>query len=136
TAERREAWERIARKPYSDEEKAQALARLLGLVDRMEEMLAEGGGEWLMGSRYTLADIAAVPFVARIAELAPDAVGAGDGAPGGAVAQDRAGRPRVADWWSRVQRRPAFEAARIERFDVALARRAAQQQSDAASARS
>jgi len=109
TAERREAWIRIARQPYTEEEKSAALDRLSQLLERMEGMLAEGGGDWLMGSQYTMADIAAVPFVARIVELAPDAVG-----------------PRVATWWSKVQQRRAFAQARVERFDTVLARRAAQ----------
>lgn len=109
TAERRDAWWRIARKPYTDEEKQAALHALLALVPKMEAMLADG--DWLMGQRYTLADIAAIPFVARIAELAPEAL-AGDDA--------RA----VADWWQRVQQRPAFALATLERFDVALQRRA------------
>jgi glutathione S-transferase len=106
TAERREAWTRIARKPYSEEEKGAALEKLLALLDKMEVMLAEGTG-WLVGDAYSLADIAAVPFVARIAELAPDAV-------------TPARCARVTDWWGRVQARPAFSLARFERFDVAL----------------
>lgn len=106
TAERREAWLRIARRPYSEEEKRAALDQLLRLLPKMEAMLAEG--EWLLGARYTLADIAAVPFIARIAELAPAALAAA---------------PAVAAWWQHVQDRPAFGAARLERFDDALARR-------------
>lgn len=112
TAERREAWVRIARRPYTDEEKAAALQGLLQLAERMEAMLASHAGEWLMGAQYTLADIAAVPFIARIAELAPDAIAA-------------ANSPRLAAWWSLIEQRPAFAQARIERFDVALARRSA-----------
>lgn len=110
TVERREAWLRIARKPYTDEEKRGALDGLLLLVPKMEAMLA--GGDWLSGARYTLADIAAVPFIARIAELAPEALSAA---------------PAVAAWWQRVQARPAFAQAQLERFDSALARRGAQQ---------
>ncbi len=113
TAERREAWVRIARKPYTEEEKAAALDKLLQLVSRMDDMLAQDGGDWLMGRQYTLADIAAVPFIARIAELAPDAIAA-------------ANCPRVAAWWTGVQQRPAFGQAGIERFDTVLARRAGQ----------
>jgi glutathione S-transferase len=109
TPERREAWLRIARKPYTDEEKAAALEKLLALVDKMEAML-QPDAEWLVGGRYSLADIAAVPFVARIAELAPQA-----------LSNTRC--PRVADWWQRVQQRPAFALARIERFDAVLRER-------------
>lgn len=109
TAERREAWLRIARRPYTEEEKAKALEMLLRLPARMEQMLAEG--PWLLGARYTLADIAAVPFMARLAELAPQAW------------QDPA-HARVQAWWAAVQQRPAFADARLERFDVALQARA------------
>jgi glutathione S-transferase len=36
TAERREAWTRVARKPYTDEEKAEAMRGLLALLAKME----------------------------------------------------------------------------------------------------
>ena len=108
TPERREAWTRIARRPYTDEEKREALDKLLSLVDTMDRHLAESGSGWLVGSAYSLADIAAVPFIARIAELAPERL---------------AQSPTVADWWANVQRRPAFALARIERFDAVLSRR-------------
>lgn len=110
TAERREAWVRIARQPYTEEEKAAALAKLLALVEKMEEMLATSA--WLVGEAYSLADIAAVPFIARIAELAPEAL-------------TPARCPRVASWWTRVQCRPAHALARLERFDAALQARSA-----------
>jgi len=109
TAERREAWIRIARKPYTAEEKAAALAKLLALVEAMENMLQVS--PWLVAGTYSLADISAVPFIARIAELQPDAL-------------DAATRPLVADWWARIQQRPAFAQAKFERFDVALLARA------------
>lgn len=110
TAERREAWIRIARKPYTTEEKAAAMAKLVALVEVMENMLQ--ASPWLVAGEYSLADIAAVPFIARIAELQPEAL-------------DAATRPLVANWWERIQRRPAFTQANFERFDVALAARAA-----------
>lgn len=101
TAERREAWVRIARKPYTEEEKAAALQKLLLLVGKMEDML--DGTPWLVDGRYSLADIAAVPFIARIAELQPPALA-------------ETASPRVHRWWQAVQQRPAFAAARFERF--------------------
>jgi glutathione S-transferase len=135
SAERREAWTRIARKPYTDEEKATALANLLQLVDKMEAMLAgaepavsdgrttatsqasrrspdTAAPRWLLGAHYTLADVAATPFIARIDELAPQAL-------------DASAHPLVHDWWRRVRARPSFAAAAFERFDVALQRREA-----------
>lgn len=110
TADRREAWERIARRPYTDEEKRDALAGLLRLVDKMESGLDDSG--WLVGGAYSLADIAAVPFIARIDELAPAAL-------------DPGAHPRVQAWWSAVRSRPAFAAARFDRFDDALRARTA-----------
>lgn len=113
TPERREAWTRIARKPYTEEEKAEALRKLLLIVERMEAMLgAPAGGPWLMGDRYTIADIASVPFIARIAEIAPHALDAGT-------------HPRVAAWWAAVRARPAFAAARLQLFGDVLQERLA-----------
>lgn len=108
TPERREAWSRIARKPYTEEEKAQALRKLLLIVERMEAMLAPG--PWLMGDRYTLADIAAAPFIARIAEIEPGAL-------------DAATQPRVHAWWAALRARPAFAQARLQLFGEVLQER-------------
>jgi glutathione S-transferase len=110
TAERREAWLRIARKPYTEAEKAHARGVLRDLVTRMEQLLQTA--PWLMGERYTLADIAAAPFIARIAEIEPEAL-------------DAARQPRVHDWWQRVQQRPAFAVARLQRFGDVQRERAA-----------
>jgi glutathione S-transferase len=101
--ERREAWLRTARKPYTEEERAEARGRLVsGLLDRMEEALQHT--TWLAGDRYSLADIGAVPFVKRLdEEIAPDEMTA-------------ARHPKVAAWWAAIQARPAFAVARIEPF--------------------
>ncbi len=95
--ERQEAWLRVARKPYTEEERDAARARLVGLLDRMEDALTPLG--WLVGNAYSIADIAAAPFVKRIEEeIAPDEVTA-----------DR--HPRVHAWWRQLQARPAFGRA-------------------------
>jgi glutathione S-transferase len=106
TPERREAWTRVARKPYTDDEKAEAMQGLLKLLDKMDAMLAASPGGWLIGSDYSIADIAAVPFVMRISELNPDALAA---------------QRRVSTWWSAVQARPSFKQARIEPYSDSLA---------------
>jgi glutathione S-transferase len=62
--ERQEAWIRAARKPYTEEERDAARAKLVQLLDRMEDALKASG--WLAGKAYSIADIAAVPFVKRI----------------------------------------------------------------------
>jgi glutathione S-transferase len=100
--ERREAWTRVARRPYTEEERAEARGRLVQMLDRMEETLK--GSAWLACEYYTIADIAQVPFVKRIdEEIAPDEMKA-------------AKRPRVAAWWASIQARPAFGRARIRGF--------------------
>ena len=100
--ERREAWLRVARKPYTEEERVEARGRLVQMLDRMEETLQSSA--WLAGERYSIADIAQVPFIKRIdEEIAPDEMKA-----------DK--HPRVAAWWASIQARPAFERARIRAF--------------------
>ena len=100
--ERQEAWLRAARKPYTEEEKAAARAKLVEMLGRMEKTLQETA--WLAGARYSIADIALVPFVKRIEEeIAPDAV-------------TSARHPRVTGWWKTIQARPAFARAKIGPF--------------------
>jgi glutathione S-transferase len=106
--ERQEAWTRAARKPYTEEERAAARAKLVGMLDRMEEAMRQT--PWLAGNAYSIADIAVVPFAKRISEeIAPDEM-------------TPAKHPRVADWWARIQARPAFTKARIEGFQDELAK--------------
>lgn len=101
SAERREAWRRVARDPYTEEELGEARANLVAMLDEMEDMMLDG---WLIGGAYSLADIAVVPFVMRISEeIAPDALAV-------------AARPKVAAWWERIRSRPAFERARFAPF--------------------
>jgi glutathione S-transferase len=100
--ERQEAWLRAARKPYTEEERDAARAKLVLLLDKMEDALQASG--WLVGKSYSIADIAAVPFVKRIdEEIAPDQVTAKK-------------HPRVTDWWNIIQARPAFERAKFGPF--------------------
>ena len=100
--ERREAWLRVARRPYTEEERAEARAKLVLMLDKMEETLR--GSAWLAGERYGIADIAQVPFVKRIdEEIAPEEM-------------EKAKRPKVAAWWAAIQARPAFARARIGPF--------------------
>ena len=101
--ERQEAWLRVARKPYTEEERDAARAKLVTLLlDRMEEALKPSG--WLVGEAYSITDIAAVPFVKRIdEEIAPHEVTANK-------------HPRVSEWWAKIQARPAFARAKIGPF--------------------
>ena len=61
----------------------------------MEQTLAEGG-PWLLGERVTLADIAMMPFVARLSYL-------------GLLEVWTASRPHINAWWGEVQQWPSFK---------------------------
>ena len=81
----------------SVDEENDAYAKLDYLLDQMEARLADG--PWLTGEMFTLADIAMAPMVNRIEVLArPEMISAQR-------------RPRVADWWRRIQARPGYQTA-------------------------
>jgi glutathione S-transferase len=61
----------------------------------MEQTLADGG-PWLLGARPTLADVALMPYVARLAYL-------------GLLDVWTADRPRTQAWWRQVQAWPSFK---------------------------
>ena len=68
----------------------------------MEDALDPSG--WLVGEAYSIADIAAVTFVKRIdEEIAPDEISPKK-------------HPRVTDWWTKIQARPAFARANFGPF--------------------
>ena len=88
---------RRAKQGVSAEEEDTAYANLADLLDRMEVTLAER--PWLLGAKFSIADIALAPYVNRIEVLKrPELIAA-------------SARPRVADWWQRIQARPGFQEA-------------------------
>jgi glutathione S-transferase len=81
----------------SQQEEDQAYAALDYLLDQMEGALRHG--PFLLGGAYSLADIAMAPFINRIEVLKrPEMVSAQR-------------RPRIANWWQRIQERPAYKEA-------------------------
>jgi glutathione S-transferase len=72
------------------------LEQIANTCARMEAALAEG--PWLMGEQYTLADIVVTPSIDRMADLGY-----------ANIWNDK--YPRVADWYARMQARPAFQQA-------------------------
>jgi glutathione S-transferase len=81
-----------------------ASSRFSGAVSRMGAFLSEmeaalAGAEWLIGERFTLADIAVAPYVLRVSDTGL----------GGLWSEGR--RPAVADWLERLRKRPSFEKA-------------------------
>jgi glutathione S-transferase len=72
----------------------------------MEQALNPSG--WMVGQAYSIADIAATPFVKRIdEEIAPDEMSTKK-------------HPRVTDWWTKIQARPAFARAKFDPFITTL----------------
>lgn len=95
--ELRDRWVARALEGVPKEEEDKAYASLGGLLDKMEKTLADS--PWLAGPEYSLADVTMAPYVNRIEVLErPEMLSPAE-------------RPRVADWWQRVQARPAFQTA-------------------------
>jgi glutathione S-transferase len=73
-----------------------ALEHIDNTCARMDKALADG--PWLMGEQYTLADIVVTPSIDRMADLGYAGIWNGK-------------YPRMTDWYTRMQARPAFQAA-------------------------
>lgn len=93
----REEWLRRTRDGVSKQEESRYYDRLDRLCARMEDRLGES--DWLAGETFSLADIALAPYVNRIEAL------------GRSQSLSAERRPRLADWWQRVQQRGAFQRA-------------------------
>ena len=75
-----------------------AVERMVMLLDEMEEALA--AHQWLACDRYTLADVAFTPYLARLEHLnIVDMIGE---------------RHRVAEWYRRCKARPSFHEAIVK----------------------
>lgn len=78
-------------------EMAEAMSAFVAMLNDMETSLT--GGPWLAGNTLSLADACVFPYVLRLDHLAMTPL------------LDAGMRPRVADWWTRVQALPSFDAA-------------------------
>jgi glutathione S-transferase len=81
----------------------QAIGHFEKAFKAMDASLAEGGGPWLLGSDYGLADINMIPFVARMHYLDLLDIWIGE-------------RPRVQQWWQRTLQRPSTARAIADRL--------------------
>ena len=68
-----------------------------GYLRKMEDALQ--ASDWLVGNRFSMADIAMAPYVNRVAALAMEGL------------WQRGRLPRVESWFTRVRARPTFEPA-------------------------
>ena len=62
----------MGRKGFPDPEMKAALDRLARTLDRMDAEIAKSGGPWLLGKKPTLADVAVMPTIVRMADLGLD----------------------------------------------------------------
>ena len=99
--ERRDLWTRMARNPFTRAEIDAALDILQNMTMQIERYLINRGGPWICGERFTLADIAAAPYVVRFEEERPATL-----------------TPLVAAWWARLIGRPCWKEAAIGGFSA------------------
>lgn len=97
--ERREDWRRMARRPFTEEERELAVTSLRHMLKKMEQALADG--PWLAGAAFSLADVNMTPYAVRFHELEEHGVSLGC-------------YPATAAWFERIRARPAMARARIE----------------------
>jgi glutathione S-transferase len=90
---RKHFYRRMGRDGSDAEDEREAIEKLRETVLRMDRALAEG--PWIMGEQFTLADVALIPTIVRMADVRL-----------GHLWDDR---PRVAAWFERAQQRPSFE---------------------------
>src|SRR3954465_2963207 len=86
----------MGRKGFPEQEMKAALERMRRTYERMDAEIAATGGPWLMGKHITLADVAVMPALVRMADL------------GRADWQEL---PRVVHWFDEIRAQPAFAAA-------------------------
>jgi glutathione S-transferase len=89
-------WATVSETGYSDAELADARRRLGNCIARLEAVLA-GGGPWLLGEIYSLADIKWYSMAPALPRVMPDAC------------NDEA-TPAIAAWLARMAERPAVKA--------------------------
>jgi glutathione S-transferase len=92
---RREFMLTMGRKGFSEKEMNSALDRLARTLVRMEDAIHARGGPWLMGARPTLADVAVMPAIVRMADLGLDTMWKE--------------KPLIARWFDAIRAHPAFK---------------------------
>jgi glutathione S-transferase len=85
----------MGRKGFPQKEMDGALGRLRRSYERMDESIRDSGGPWLLGKDITLADVAVMPAIVRMADLNRES--------------DWADLPRVAKWYEMIRAEPAFK---------------------------
>ena len=84
----------MGRKGFPEAEMQKALDRLRRTYERMDAEIAASGGPWLLGQDISLADVAVMPALVRMADLGREG--------------DWANLPRVVRWFEMIRAHPAF----------------------------
>jgi glutathione S-transferase len=84
----------MGRTGFPQAEMQKALDRLRRTYERMDAEIEQSGGPWLMGEDITLADVAVMPALVRMADLGRES--------------DWADLARVARWFDLIRAHPAF----------------------------
>src|SRR5947208_5270670 len=85
----------MGRKGFPQKEMDSALTRLRRSYERMDAEIEKSGGPWLLGAQLTLADIALMPALVRMADLGRK--------------NDWKDLPRVERWYEAIRAHPAFK---------------------------
>lgn len=94
---RKEFLLRMGRTGFPKEEMDAALDRLSRALKRMNEAISSSGGPWLMGEMLTLADIAVMPVIVRMADIG--------------LGHMWEGMPAIQRWLDAVRAHPAYPRA-------------------------
>ena len=86
----------MGRTGFSEADSNAANERLRRAIQRMDDVISESGGPWLMGDSLTLADIAIMPVIVRMEDINQ------------AAAWD--GKPAIGRWLEAIKAHPAFPA--------------------------
>jgi glutathione S-transferase len=84
----------MGRKGFPQKDMESAMARLRRTYERMDAEIEKSGGPWLLGRDITLADVAVMPALVRMADLGQE----------GAWAD----LPRARRWYEAIRAHPAF----------------------------
>jgi glutathione S-transferase len=85
----------MGRTGFPEAEMRAALARLRRTYERMDAEIAKSGGPWLLGETISLADVAVMPAMVRMADLGLDS--------------QWTDLPRVQRWFEAIQAHAAFK---------------------------
>ena len=85
----------MGRKGFPETEMNAALERMRRTYERMDAEIAASGGPWLMGRQITLADVAVMPALVRMADLNLDSMWKA--------------MPRIVRWYDEIRAQAAFK---------------------------